>query len=241
MAGEREHILEVLHLLETRLTSARRTADAGRIGVIRHAVASSRHLDAALETLSGVRGFRDFSLRLMWYAEKGRDPFASPSTAATASLRADELLSLLPPASEEAAASSPAEPRTIAAAVEDFGGAIEAMKRGSMEGGRFTGITGELAGRVRAEARPLAQAAGLEEDRDVARFAEAVERFLDLVAMRSLSGDVRVVNLLDSANITLQTALQTHAAEDYDSLQEITRLLENPLPLFEPPPPPEHE
>lgn len=237
MAGEREHILEILQLLESRLTSSNRPDDAGRISVIRRAISANQHIDASLETLYEVQGFHAFALRLMWYAEKGRDPFATAPTGHVASSRADELLALLPLPTPEADAPVTEEPATIAAAVDEFGVAMEAVKRGAYLEGQFSGVTEALAGRLRSAAQPLGRAAGLEENHDVARFADAIVRFLDLVRARSLNGDVRVVNLLDSANLTLQTVMQTHAAEDYDSLQEITRLLENPLPLFEQPPP----
>jgi hypothetical protein len=241
MTGEREHILEVLQLLETRLTSSNRSLGAGRISVIRRALSLTQHLDAGLESLYGVRGYDRFALRLMWYAEKGRDPFASTPTHDVISRRADEILSLLPSESPSPAVAGSEEPKTIAAAVDDFGVTIEAVKRGAFRDGLFSEVTDDMAARLGSSVQPLGRAAALEENSDVARFADAVGRFLGLVRARSFSRDVRVVNLLDSANLTLQTVMQTHAAEDYDSLQEITRLLENPLPLFEQPPPPSEQ
>ncbi len=239
MAGEREHILDVMQLLESRLTSSNRSLDAGRISLIRRALSSSQHLDAALELLYGVQGYDQVALRLMWYAEKGSDPFAAVLTDHVVSRRADELLSLLPAEFPAPAGPGPGpeEPKSIAAAVDEFGVAVEALKAGSFREGQFPEVTEDLAARLRASLQPLGRAGALEENRDVARFADAVARFLELVRARSLARDVRVVNLLDSANLTLQTVMQTHAAEDYDSLQEITRLLENPLPLLEQQPP----
>jgi hypothetical protein len=242
MTGEREHIVEVLQLLESRLSASNRSLEAGRIGVIRRALSTDLHLDAALETLYGVQGYHQFALRLMWYADKARDPFASTPAPHVVSRRADDLLRLIPTDTDAPIDSSPEVPKTMAAAVDDFGVAMEAAKRGAFHDGQFSAVTEEMTARLRSSVQPLGRAASLEENRDVARFADAVGRFLDLVRARDLSHDVRVVNLLDSANLTLQTVTQTHAAEDYDSLQEITRLLENPLPLFEQPPPaPEQE
>ena len=242
MAGEREHILDVLQLLESRLTSSNRSIDAGRISLVRLALSSSQHLDAALESLYGVQGYDQIALRLMWYAEKGSDPFAPVLTEHVVSRRADELLSMLPAELPAPAGPGTGEPKSMAAAVDEFGVAVEALKAGAFREGQFSELTEELAARLRASVRPLSRAGALEENPDVGRFADAVARFLELVRARSLARDVRVVNLLDSANLTLQTAMQTHAAEDYDSLQEITRLLENPLPLLEQQPPePEHE
>jgi hypothetical protein len=242
MAGEREHILDVMQLLESRLTSSNRSLDAGRISLIRRALSSVQHLDAALETLYGVQGYDQVALRLMWYAEKGSDPFAAVLTEHVVSRRADELLSLLPTEFPAPAGPGTDEPKSMAAAVDEFGVAVEALKAGSFHEGQFSEVTEDLAARLRASLQPLGRAGALEENRDVARFADAVARFLELVRARSLARDVRAVNLLDSANLTLQTVMQTHAAEDYDSLQEITRLLENPLPLLEQQPPdPEQE
>jgi len=242
MAGEREHILDVLQLLESRLTSSNRSIDAGRISLVRLALSSSQHLDAALESLYGVQGYDQIALRLMWYAEKGSDPFAPDLTEHVVSRRADELLSMLPAELPAPAGPGTGEPKSMAAAVDEFGVAVEALKAGAFREGQFSELTEELAARLRASVRPLSRAGALEENPDVGRFADAVARFLELVRARSLARDVRVVNLLDSANLTLQTAMQTHAAEDFDSLQEITRLLENPLPLLEQQPPePEHE
>ena len=242
MAGEREHILDVLQLLESRLTSSNRSIDAGRISLVRLALSSSQHLDAALESLYGVQGYDQIALRLMWYAEKGSDPFAPVLTEHVVSRRADELLSMLPAELPAPAGPGTGEPKSMAAAVDEFGVAVEALKAGAFREGQFSELTEELAARLRASVRPLSRAGALEENPDVGRFADAVARFLELVRARSLARDVRVVNLLDSANLTLQTAMQTHAAEDFDSLQEITRLLENPLPLLEQQPPePEHE
>ncbi|MBP1679276.1 MAG: hypothetical protein H6Q29_1187 [Bacteroidetes bacterium] len=237
MAGEREHMQEVLRLLESRLASSNRPLEAGRIGLIRQALSSDQPLDAALEALYGVQGYDRFALRLMWYAEKGRDPFASMPTPYVVARHAEELLPLLPADAAAQAAPGPPEPKTFAAAVDDFGAAMEAVKRAAFSDGQFSSVTDEMAAQLRSSVQPLGRAAALEENREVTRFADAVGRFLDLVRARSLAGDVRVVNLLDSANLTLQTAMQTHAPEDFDSLQEITRLLENPLQLFEQPPP----
>lgn len=242
MAGEREHILDVIQLLESRLTSSNRSLDAGRISLIRRALSSSQHLDAALEMLYGVQGYDQVALRLMWYAEKGSDPFAAVLTEHAVSRRADELLSLLPTEFPAPAGPGPEVPKSIAAAVDEFGVAVEALKAGSFREGQFSEVTEDLAAPLRASLQPLGRAGALEENRDVARFADAVARFLERVRARALARDVRVVNLLDSANLTLQTVMQTHAAEDYDSLQEITRLLEDPLPLLEQQPPePEQE
>ena len=242
MAGEREHILDVLQLLESRLTSSNRSIDAGRISLIRLALSSSQPLDAALEKLYGVQGYDQLALRLMWYAEKGSDTFAPVPTDHVVSRRADELLSMLPTEFPPPAGPGAEEPKSLAAAADEFGVAVEALKAGAFREGHFSEVTEELAAPLHASLQPLGRAGALEENRDVARFADAVARFLELVRARSLARDVRVVNLLDSANLTLQTAMQTHAAEDFDSLQEITRLLENPLPLLErQPPEPEHE
>jgi hypothetical protein len=237
MSGEREQILDVLQVLEARLTSSNRAADAGRIGVIRRTIASEKHLDAALETLYGVKSFHQFSLRLMWYAEKGRDALAPSVTQHVISRRADELLFLLPSDHDAPEPQEAGLPVPAAAAVDAFGDAVEGVKREAHRDGRFVGVSEEMLTSLRSSARTLCTSAAFEENRDLAGFAEGMGRFLELVRFRGLSGDVRVVNLLDSANLTLQTALQTHAAEDYDSLQEITRLLESPLPLFEQPPP----
>ncbi len=45
--------------------------------------------------------------------------------------------------------------------------------------------------------------------------------------------DARVLHLIDTANLTLQTVLETAVAEDFDSLYQTIALLESPRTLLQ--------
>jgi hypothetical protein len=87
--------------------------------------------------------------------------------------------------------------------------------------------------------RLLTQLPGLEEAGRVAgndhvvRFAQACTTFMQHVADTETFGDVRVVNVLDSANLTLQTATAAVVAGENDSLESTIELLRQPRSILD--------
>ena len=68
--------------------------------------------------------------------------------------------------------------------------------------------------------------------RDLSQFVSACSGFAQYVLDNSRLHDVRVVNILDNANITLQTVFETTGVEDNDSLQSTIQLLKQPKDLL---------
>lgn len=235
--ADRAHIVALLGALRDYLSATGRQADAGRASLIHDAVAQAPDLDRALEGLYAVRGFGDFALRLMWYADRSRDPLAGELTSEFVSRAVNVLLGLLPPVHgpEGARPTPPPEaPPEVSAAIESLGDLVKSIGRQTLDEQGFRGIPPRFLERLRKQAITLGRSAELENNEDVHQFSKAMERFIDLVITRDLAGDVRVLNMLDSAALTLQTASSTLAGEDIDSLQQTTQLLEDPLPLLEP-------
>jgi hypothetical protein len=83
------------------------------------------------------------------------------------------------------------------------------------------------------DAERLRAAASAERNDDVERFGKALGSFLEYAMGQNLLGDVRVVNLIENASLTLQTTVETLGADDYDALHQTTLLLEHPVTLLE--------
>ncbi|RPH35139.1 hypothetical protein EHM92_06755 [bacterium] len=87
--------------------------------------------------------------------------------------------------------------------------------------------------RVIGEAALLRLIASAQQSRDIARFAHALTFFATHVLEHGILQDVRVLQVIGTANLTLQTVLETAGAEDFDSLYQTIALLESPRTLLQ--------
>jgi len=238
MSGEQDNIGAVLGHLEAALGAEGREEDRRLVLTIAERCARAKDVRDALEELAGVEGLQRFALRLFWYIDReGAKPLDVDRTAWLAdALQRDLPLPAGSPARQdmpEAPAGPPAIPGTLAQGTHAFADAVEKLKRGSSDAGGFSAISNEALDEVQREAANLQAAGTAEGSPDVVKFSGAVSIFLQYVLDHELLHDVRVVNLLDSASLTLQTAVDKIDAEDFDSLQQTTSLLEDPKSLLE--------
>ncbi|MGB6648805.1 MAG: hypothetical protein WBG01_09770, partial [Bacteroidota bacterium] len=101
------------------------------------------------------------------------------------------------------------------------------------KGGEFVGLTRPAVEALVKETEHLHAAASVERNSDVVQFSAAFARFAQFVLEKGLLQDVRVVNFMENASLTLETAVGTTGADDYDSLTQTTELLEKPDTLLD--------
>jgi hypothetical protein len=110
---------------------------------------------------------------------------------------------------------------------------VEELNRRSFDADSFKEIDQDSLYRVLNESAALRHCAEVVENQDVVRFAEAFSTLVQFVVEQQVLRDVRVVNLLANANLTLQTILESAGEEDYDSLQQTIELLQTGRTLLE--------
>lgn len=114
-----------------------------------------------------------------------------------------------------------------------FGRIIEEMKRAAFGASEFKGVAEELLRNLVTELAALKCNSLSSGRKDTGEFAAAAIAFVQYVMEHSLLRDVRVVNILDNANCTVQTVLEMPGIEDDDSLHTMTQLLGQPKQLLD--------
>ncbi len=238
MLPEQMHIKTLLHTLEVRLLSGGRQAEGEQIGLIASRLSHSRNFDRALERLYSVGGWDVMAVRLMWYAEQMRK--SAVGTAPNDDLvehRVSELAAAIPAVSQKGDQPVPVVAEAGRVDMRDalfrFGAGLEGLRRASFAGGMFSGLPEAALERVVNEAASLGRLASAQQSRDIIRFAHAFTHFATFVLEQGILNDVKVLQVISTANLTLQTVLETAEAEDFDSLYQIIELLENPRTLLQ--------
>jgi hypothetical protein len=237
---KQEYIRELLQAVETRLNREGRDAEARRMGTIACKMTVAPNVMSALDNLYLVEGFDRFALKLMWYLERSDEVVDQTVGEDVIGYQAIDLVGSLPSRHldsrglEATCALMSAQPqRDLASALEEFTSALGAMSRQSLDEENFRGIEENQVVSILDKAAALRALAMSHGNGDVARFSSAFSLFLRYVVERGLLKDVRVANFMDSANLTLQTVMETVGAEDYDSLQQCIQLLEDPAKLLQ--------
>ena len=239
MLREQMHITKLLQGLEAMLLDSGRRGEGEKVGLVAARLSHARDIDRALQVLYGVSGWDAVAIRLMWYAEQMRHAAAGAGASEEViGHQVSELLAAMPAPGPEGREEdlSPDVARTvdIRDALSRFGSALEELRRASFSGGVFSGIPESMLERVIREAALLQLTASVQQSRDVARFARAFTFFATHVREHGILQDVRVLHVIGTANLTLQTVLETAQAEDFDSLYQTIALLETPQTLLQP-------
>jgi hypothetical protein len=237
MVPEQTYITKLLQTLERTLLDGGRVAEGEMVGLVATRLSHAENIDTALQTLYGVSGWEAVAVKLMWYVEHIRRE--SPEGVASEAVfrhHVSEVRALLPitedqkfPVDQAATAQS----TDLREALARFGMALENLRRASFVGGSFSGLPETVLERVIGEAALLQMIASAQRCRDVARFARAFMFFATHVQEHGILQDVRVLQLIGTANLTLQTVLVTLQAEDFDSLYQTIALLESPRTLLQ--------
>lgn len=239
MSGEQSYVVSLLRRVEMSLAEDRWQAETGMLGKVIHRIVQSDDVRAALDTLYTVEGFGDVALRLMWLVE--RVPAGENGIQDRVH---DHNVEVLRSLILNASTRKPGTGHTVAqqaALVEsqfydvlyEFGRSVGNLKNQSYEGETFTTVPDIHLFNVLDVAGGLREAAAATVREDVVRFCAALADFIHYVLDHERLDDVRVIHVLDNANLTLQTVLAAVGMEDYDSLRQTTDLLQYPLNLFE--------
>ena len=214
-----------------------RHAELAIIEKIVYKITHAENVMEELERLYSVHGFDQFALRLMWSLEHGGmesrmlessliDYEVETLNSMVRSLKNGEKQK-----NEIQQLPSPKPLDDFYEALHRFGRVIEEMHRKSFENENFKGVAPDLLYRVLNESTSLQHYATQAEKIDVIRFAEAFSSLVQYVIDHRLLEDVRVIHILENANLTLQTILETAGEED--SLQQTIELLRSGRSLLE--------
>ena len=240
MSGAQSYIVRVLRNVETWLGDHGHSFEASRVGKIIQKLAQAEDIHEALNALYRVREFDHLALRLMWLVEVVERGDLGVENGVM-DYQATVLGNLIVNGFKGGGASKAhRNPKQLPDKVDDLfislhklGRVMEELKRSSLEAGVFKGIQESQLFKILSELAPLKEHALQAEKREVARFSDACSGFIQYVLDNGLVNDVRIVNVLDNANITLQTVFEVAGGEDNDSLQSTIELLKRPGDLFD--------
>ena len=239
MSGAQSYIVRVLRKVETWLSDHSHSTEASRVGKLIQKLAQADDMHEALSALYRVEQFDQFALRLMWLmeaAERGDAGLENGMMEYQATVLGDLVVNAF---KTDSAAREIAGPRMLPDQIDNlyvslhkFGRGVEELKRGSLEGGIFKGIQENRLYRILNELASLKEAAVAAGKEQVIHFGDACSEFIQYVLDNGLLNDVRIVNVLDNANITLQTVFEAAGIEDNDSLLSTIQLLKRPQDLL---------
>ncbi len=241
MSGAQSYIIRLLRKVETRLNEENHLSEASNVGKIVQKLAQAEDIRAEMSALYAVERFDQFALRLMWLldeAERDNGNFENGVLEFHTSWFTRLILEVFRTNSD----GGPADPVPMMLSdqidelyigLHKFGRSLEELKRQSSENGTFLGIQESQLYKILSDLASLKEhAIGAAKD-DVAKFAEACGEFIQYVLDNGLLSDVRIINILDNSNITLQTVFESAGVEDNDSLQSTIDLLKRPKDLLD--------
>jgi hypothetical protein len=236
--GEYSYVVRVLRKLESMLIESEHQLEGGRVGLIVQRLSKADNIRSVLADLYTVEGYDQFALRLLYYGETVKDALGAMPDDRLLNHHVRELFATLlshaAPAVTPEVPELPAETNAdLSRLLEEFEASLQALKRGSFRDEVFTGVDRESLEGFLQKTNDLGEIARKEKVADVARFSAACSTFIHYALDQGLLKDVRVINILDNASLTLQTVLQTAGEENVDALQQMVQLLEDPSTLLE--------
>ena len=239
MSGAQSYIVRLLRKVETWLGEHGNAPEAAMVGKLVQKLAHADEIHSSLCALYQVDQFDQFALKLMWFLDKAERGDLALDTAVMdhqAESLGVLLLELLKNGQGETPPSAPKglpdRVDSLYDALHKFGRSIEELKRNSLEGGTFARLPENQLYKILSELVSLRESASAASKEDVVQFASACSGFIQHVLDSGLLSDVRIVNLLDNANLTLQTIFEAAGMEDNDSLQSTIDLLKRPEDLL---------
>jgi hypothetical protein len=207
-----------------------------RLGKVVQKIARADDLPNALDTLYTVEGFHAVALRLMWVAQR---PLLSSDSLEhdVMDYEVRQMAWILRPSPEAArVALPPAAERPLDEfyqALHGFGKSVDGLRRQpAASSGDGEGNADRLY-RLLNECAALELAAARVGNETAVRFCVAFGRFVQYAIDEHHGPDERVQNVLESANMTLQTVLASCTLEEDDALQNTIALLNDPPRLLE--------
>ena len=238
MAREQSHIAKALGVLGADLNRAGQTAHSKVVERLLQRLETLGDVRKAVEEIYPVSGFDTFALRLLRFDRQMKDSPADQSELTQINFLVEKLeQSLLAadglPGHAFASHESPSATSSLNQELRKFIDAVNDLKRDAFHDAKFTTMGKVQLEQIVREAANLQGVANAEGNHDVVRFSSALSIFVQYILQHELLEDVRALNLIDTASLTLQTVLETVGAEDFDSLQQTIHLMEDPGGLFE--------
>lgn len=238
MSSGQNHIVRLLRQVESRLGRRGQAAEASRVGKIMQKLAQTDDIHEELSTLYRVEGFSEFAVRLMWQlesVEQGAPVLENGAMDYYASVLGGLLVVAQPRNPEDTSPdmSIREEIDQMSVLLHEVGRMIEEIKRGSIESGVFKGIEESHLYKLLSELSLLGDQCVRAGRKDICHLVAACSGFIQYVVDNAIFRDVRVVNILDNTNLTLQTALETIGVEDHDALESTIQLLNQPKDLLD--------
>jgi len=228
------YLICVLKRMGRRFVEERRDTEGVLVEQLVERLSRTRDAEQLLQRLYRVNGLDQFALALMWL---------TTHTRLDSNGRQEELLeyeiqmlcSILlgePRDRAEQQAGVTYDFGDLDEALDRFSRCIADVKRRLTRGGKLLRLDEDVVHRIKQESLLLQSAARFAEDNDVVRFCESLDHFLEYVMEHRLLGDVRVLNVIDNANLTLQTVMGIRVAEDRHALHQTSALLIYPETIF---------
>lgn len=236
MPGEYSYVVRVLRRLESTLIESGYQVEGGRVGLILQRLSRADSIRSVLADLYTVEGLDQFALRLMYYGETVKDAFGAMPDDRLVEHHVRELFAALMahPVREPAAAPQAVPPTAdLNRALSEFDISFQRLKRESYRDEVFVRIERPPLEAFLQKTNDLGEVARKERSADVGRFSAACSTFVRFVLDKNALNDVRVINILDNASLTLQTVLETAGEENVDALQQMIQLLSDPSTLLE--------
>jgi hypothetical protein len=235
MSGGQSYIVRLLRKVEVRLNEHGYAVEASRVGKIVQKLAQAEDIHESLNTLYGVDGFSDFALRLMWLqevAERGTVGLENGAMDYQCSALAGILVGEKPPMREDVH-EVPEQVDQLYDALHKLGREIDTLKRDAGDAGISRRIAEDQIYSLLNELASLREHAATAGKKDIVQFALACTEFVQYALDNNLFHDVRVVNILDNANLTLQTVFDAAGVDDNDALQSTIELLKQAKDLLD--------
>lgn len=234
MSGQQSHIVRILRRVESSLAGPGAELTRTRLGKVVQKISRADDLPGALETLYAVEGFDAVALRLMWVAQRPA-PLSDVMEPEVLDYEVRQMAWILRPAPEaHRVALPPAAERPLDdfyEALHRFGKSVDGLHRSAR-----TADSGSGDDRLYAMLNDCAalEAAAVSVGNETAvRFCAAFGKFTQFVIDEHHGDDDRVHNVLESANMTLQTVLESCTLEEDDALHNMIALLNDPRRLLE--------
>lgn len=239
MPGGQSYLIRLLRRVESSLSDGHHVTESSKVGRIVQKLAQADDIHEALNELLCVEGMDQFALRLMWLLE-GAERSTMNMDDGVLEYQAVMLENLLTANTLARGVDKGSPEPTVGMGIDElyvslhkFGRAIEGLKQHSISEDGFKGIQASQMYALLQVLALLADQALSCGKRDLSQFAAACGGFVHYVLDHEMLRDVRVINILDNANFTLQTVFEAASAEDRDSLTSTIELLKQPRELLD--------
>ncbi|MDH4069963.1 MAG: hypothetical protein OEV30_06025 [Ignavibacteria bacterium] len=228
------YLIRVLHGVEEKLEGEGHRREATLVSQLTSKFSASLDIQKDLDELLSVDGMEQLALALMWVRSRDRHGLNGLHQEVI-DYDVNTLMQALIEqwADDGEDTPEPVPPASFREVLPEFSLVIAELARRAVVSGSFRGIPEEYLWKLKAGVDTLRLSAVREAEVDVIRFCDALDLFLGYVLKHRLLTDLRVIGVIQSANLTLQTVIGGRIPEDRGSLDQTIELLMRPSLFFE--------